>query len=162
MRIKVISGFPTYSITDYGTVFGPRGAMKGSGKRYCCVGMWLNGVRIFRSVHRLVAEAFLSNPFNLPEVNHKDCNTFNNSMDNLEWVTREQNRSHARANSRNASGSAEPMCVLNKLTGEIAQYPSAYSAAKAIGKNRSIVTRMVRKYGEYGKRSDDYLIRRAG
>lgn len=43
------------------------------------------------SVHRLVANAFLPNPLNLPEVNHKDFNKLNNSVDNLEWCSRQYN-----------------------------------------------------------------------
>lgn len=43
------------------------------------------------SVHRLVAEAFLPNPGNLPEVNHKDENKQNNALENLEWVSHQQN-----------------------------------------------------------------------
>lgn len=49
--------------------------------------------RIFR--HRLVAETFIDNPENLPQVNHKDYNTHNNCVDNLEWVTNFQNQRHS-------------------------------------------------------------------
>lgn len=43
------------------------------------------------SLHKIVADAFIPNPYNLPEINHKDKNTENNNVNNLEWIEKEKN-----------------------------------------------------------------------
>lgn len=49
-------------------------------------------------LHRLIAKAFIPNPNNLPQVNHKDGNKQNNMIDNLEWVSAQDNIIHAYTN----------------------------------------------------------------
>lgn len=53
-----------------------------------------HGKRKHHKVHRLVAKAFIKNPSNKPQVNHKDGNKQNNSITNLEWVTDDENKEH--------------------------------------------------------------------
>lgn len=54
-----------------------------------------NGIRISRQIHRLVATAFIPNPGNKPEVNHKNGIHDDNRLSNLEWMTGEENLRHA-------------------------------------------------------------------
>lgn len=65
-------------------------------KGYLKVGLQKNGKSNKHRVNRLVAKAFVMNPYNLPQVNHKDGNKENNSYTNLEWTTNEINQKHSR------------------------------------------------------------------
>lgn len=66
-----------------------------NGKGYRYVTISLHRVRKNYYVHRLVAETWLDNPNNLPEVNHKDGDKTNNHYSNLEWSSLQHNRDHA-------------------------------------------------------------------
>lgn len=56
------------------------------------------GVAKKHYVHRLVGQAFIPNPDNKPQINHIDTNKKNNTVNNLDWVTLQENRDHAVAN----------------------------------------------------------------
>lgn len=61
---------------------------------YKIVTLFKNGVRVDMKVHRCVASAFISNPCNYPEVNHKDESKANNNVSNLEWCTSKYNANY--------------------------------------------------------------------
>ena len=88
-----------YSITESGDVINAQGKTlayvvnKQTG--YKTVSLWKNNKGSSKTIHRLVATAFIPNPTNLPEVNHIDGNKLNNHVSNLEWITPSGNRQHA-------------------------------------------------------------------
>jgi hypothetical protein len=68
-----------------------------NGLMYEAVALRKDGTSKTYSVHRLVAEAFLPNPDNLSEVNHKDENPLNNRVENLEWCTHQYNIDYSKS-----------------------------------------------------------------
>ena len=71
-------------------------------KNYLDVDLCNNGKSHRYRVHRLVAEAFIPNPENKPQVNHEDCNKWNNKVNNLTWNTNSENQQHAFRNGLNS------------------------------------------------------------
>jgi len=57
--------------------------------------LYINSLRKNFLYHRVLAEVYIPNPSNLPQINHKDGNPLNNSLDNLEWCTAKENNIHA-------------------------------------------------------------------
>ena len=105
---KKIKDFPNYEVSNLGNVRSVKhldsmDRVKGGqplkacfdGKgNYLQVNLYANGKINTKIVHRLVAEAFVDNPDNLPEVNHKDENKCNNAASNLEWCTHVYNNNY--------------------------------------------------------------------
>lgn len=97
---------------------------------YLYVHFKVNGKQVIRSVHRLVAQAFIPNPDNLPEVNHKDNNPLNNNVSNLDWCTPEYNIAY-----REKYGKAQsfPVYAVNLKTWETQRFESQHEASRELG-----------------------------
>ena len=65
-----------------------------AGNKYWAITLVKDGIQKTFMVHRLVAEAFIPNPNNLPQINHKDENGKNNDVSNLEWCSRSYNMNY--------------------------------------------------------------------
>lgn len=101
---KPVKGFENYEVSNLGQVKslnynrtkGTKILKPGMDTNgYLQVHLSKNGKHYAKSIHRLVAEAFIPNIDNKPEVNHIDGNKQNNKVENLEWVTRRENNKHA-------------------------------------------------------------------
>lgn len=96
----------------------------------------MNGKHVFKLVHRLVAETFIPNPNNLPQVNHKDGDRTNNNVDNLEWCTASYNMNY-----REKFGEAQghPVLAINLTTLEVSRFRSQREAERALGVYRQSI-----------------------
>lgn len=81
---------------------------------YLAVGLSKNGIFKIKTVHRLVAETFISNPNNLPQVNHIDENKLNNSVTNLEWCTNKYNINYGTRKERISEKKGRKIIQLDK------------------------------------------------
>lgn len=149
---RPVCGYETrYEVSNFGRVRNADGHILKPIKRrgYLCLNFCVNGLRKDMKIHRIVAEAFIPNPDELPFVNHKDEDKENNAVWNLEWCTTQYNNNYG---TRNAKVSQKrigaklnwteqgleklrrlhsiPVIGIHKVTGEIIRFPSATEAAQ--------------------------------
>lgn len=102
---KDIEDYPNYEVSNVGRVRNKttKYVLKPQqfvGKKYYYVALSENGIQKKKRIHRLVAEAFIPNPNNLPEINHLDEDPSNNCADNLEWCSKSYNVNYGTRNKR--------------------------------------------------------------
>lgn len=126
---KNVKGYENlYLVSNYGNIkrIGKNKNRKFNVTRngYALVNLYKNGVSKNISVHRIVAEAFLKNIYNLPQVNHKNGVKTDNRVENLEWISVKENIKHSyRALGRKTSkGNKGNINRITKSTKPLIQY----------------------------------------
>ena len=96
---------------------------------YCFVVLSFKQKQKPQRIHRLVAQAFISNPDNYPQVNHKDENKLNNRVDNLEWCTIKYNVNYGTGPERRGTKIGKPVLQISNDT-IINEFKSLHDAAR--------------------------------
>jgi len=158
--MKDVKGFEgKYAVTEDGRVWAyakrtrkarwMKQTITNSGKGYCRVDLFDGaGKRKGALVHRLVAEAYIPNPNDYPFINHKNADTRDNRVENLEWCTQAMNVKHAWDNGLSKvpslSGEDHPMSKISvsdvkeiKMLSK--QGMSDINIGKTLGFSRSLV-----------------------
>ncbi|HRF69961.1 MAG TPA: HNH endonuclease signature motif containing protein [Candidatus Pelethenecus sp.] len=121
IRFKEIRGFPNYLAGSDGSIYSKKRkkylAQEKTKDGYLKVTLYNEGKYRSRKTHRFIAEAFIDNPENKPQVNHIDGNKTNNRVENLEWCTAEENMQHAIF-----SGLYNEKSIKNSIESRISKY----------------------------------------
>jgi len=133
---RPIQDYPDYCITEDGTVYSRRLTGKWRKRKphlypdgYRRIVMCSERGQKTLYVHRLIAQAWVPNPDNRPDVNHIDHNPENNHASNLEWVTHAENLRKARDHwgSWAVGHCGKPIIVTNAATKEESEWPTTRS-----------------------------------
>lgn len=117
--------------------------------KYKRVGLWKDSIQKFMFVHRIVAMAFIPNPYNYPEINHKDEIPANNRADNLEWCTAKYNcnyRNHGKnvSAARRGNGYSRKIAMVDNNGNVIKTFDAIIDAANEIGARKTDVCSVCR------------------
>ena len=118
---------------------------RGNNYGYLLVNIPIAGKQVTKLVHRLVAQIFLPNTDNLPEVNHKDGNRMNNNVSNLEWCSHSYNMKYReKFGISNTESLGVPVFAINLTTLKVSKYRSQKDASRALGVYQANINKVIK------------------
>lgn len=155
MTMLAIKDFPDYFVDDEGNVYSrkyhpiqnkykklKKMVAKKDKYGYLVVCISKDRKHYFRTIHRLVAQTFIPNPENKPQVNHISGDKTNNNVCNLEWVSAQENSIHRVKILKKIAKGKPVLQMKNNII--IAKFCSANEAARAIGIHRNGINAVCR------------------
>jgi len=117
---------------------------------YLQVDIPIDGKWVLKLAHRLVAQTFLPNPDNLPQVNHLDCDRRNNNVENLEFCTASYNHQYReKFGISNTESQGNSLFAINLDTLEVLHFRSQGEAGRAIGVNSKNINMVIKGKRNY-------------
>lgn len=158
---KSLPGVPGVEVSTFGRVrtldrVVPRGKhtlfIKGRVLKQCLnhngymqVSIPIDGKSATKRVHRLVAQTFIKNQNDLPEINHKDNDRANNNVSNLEWCSRSYNQKYRdKFGISNTEAQGHPLFAINLDTLEVSRFQSQGEAGRAIGVSKGNINSVIK------------------
>lgn len=139
---KPIPGFENYLISKEGIVFNLSTnrikKIQYNSRSYPYVKLFNKSKSRNISIHRLLAIIYIDNPYNKPEVNHKDGNKHNFSLNNLEWVTKRENSLHALSTGLSKVDNKE---IINVYNWKNKQFIGSFRTEEDVAKELNISSR---------------------
>ena len=112
-----------------------------NGHGYLQVHIPINGKQTMKNVHRLIAQAFIQNHDDLPQINHKNCNRADNRVSNLEWCTPKYNNLYRE---KYGESVGHPVFAISLVTLEILHFSSQWEASQKLGVDRPSINMVIR------------------
>ena len=112
---------------------------------YLIVSIPIDGKWTNKKVHRLVAQTFIPNLDNLPQVNHKNCDRADNRVENLEWCTRSYNMKYKeKFGISQTKAAGHPVLAINLETLEVSRFESQSKAGRVLGAKRPNINAVIK------------------